>query len=78
MQCSLMRHAKQLCKMEVPSHFPALSLDRLAPQGIGRMAGKGAEAGGGGAADGTPQGGLPCAPGCERHGNCNRDSGRCE
>ena len=32
----------------------------------------------GSAADGSPQGGVPCADGCERHGNCNRDSGRCE
>lgn len=32
----------------------------------------------GSTADGTGQGGVPCAKGCERHGNCNRDSGRCE
>lgn len=47
-------------------------------QGIGRVAGKGDAAASVEAADGTPQGGLPCAAGCEEHGNCNRDSGRCE
>ena len=28
--------------------------------------------------DGSARGGLACAAGCEEHGNCNRDIGRCE
>ena len=32
----------------------------------------------GGFLGGDGSGGVPCAAGCERWGNCNRDSGTCE
>jgi hypothetical protein len=43
-----------------------------------RAQGRNGSTGSGFPLDGTRLGGVPCAAGCEQHGNCNRDSGRCE